>query len=197
MPPKLGPIEIVYFTSSCKFGSTLQADSKAGFHLDVAGNWLFWCFVHAFQISSSIVSYASKMDCQCKKCVDSCFGGQICASTPDGDPLGPLLSPPICPTSLIFLASPLGVEHTICDDGTKEKNVIRKSPSICTTLARREYWGAVDLLSTKTDQTIQQHCFLFCEFFLVSKFRDLAKFSHVLTYNVLSYELMHLIRLFD
>ena len=84
-----------------------------------------------------------------------------------------------------------------CDDRTKEKNVIRKSPSICTTLARREYWGAVDLLSTKTDQTIQQHCFSSLAFFLVSKFRDLAMFSHVLTYNVLSYELMHLIRLFD
>ena len=51
-----------------------------------------------------------------------------------------------------------------CDDRTKEKNVIRKSPSICTTLARREYWGAVDLLSTKTDQTIQQHSSSVCSF---------------------------------
>ena len=60
------------------------------------------------------------------------------------------------------VCAPGGRTEAICDDRTKEKNVIRKSPSICTTLARREYWGAVDLLSTKTDQTIQQHCFLFC-----------------------------------
>ena len=84
---------------------------------------------------------------------------------------------------------------TYCDDRTKEKNVIRKSPSICTTLARREYWGAVDVLPTKTDQTIEQHYFSL--FFLVSEFRGLAMISHVLTYNVLSYEMMHLIRLFD
>ena len=78
--------------------------------------------------------------------------------------------------------------------------LIRKSPSICTTLERREYLGVVDLIINQDGSNHLAALFFLSVCFKIRKFRDLAMISHHrkgLTYNVLSSELMHLIRLFD